>query len=78
MLVRWLKSLLRRCDVCGARATNAARDVIYQDEVSELTGHETWKAGPLKLGCDAHPAVGRALRTGYPDTVFITAFPLGS
>ena len=46
-------SCLHRCDACGAPATSLARDI------RDVTDGEWMKfepTGPLKKGCDRHPA----------------------
>lgn len=49
------------CDVCGATATNLARDVFRHEPVGAPNAY--FSPGPLHKGCDAHPAQSKEYST---------------
>lgn len=53
------------CDVCGKPATSMARDVALHEP--RYGGFAVVRPlGPVKHGCDEHPAQSVEHRTGWP------------
>jgi len=45
-----------KCDVCGEPATNSARDIKQVPITAQSLYIEFKPSGPVKYGCDEHPA----------------------